>query len=151
MWIQSQNCIPQVKKEILMFKGATGKRFFYFLSSLFRIITFLGLLIAYIVVKIVDPGIDWLNALLLTLSLASLGTSAFNLILCGFPATAYHEKKFIQFLCFILMIPTGGILSSVFTGFAAFIKVEDVEIKNEKIFNTKTFKNKDGKENEKEK
>lgn len=135
-----------------MLKGATGKRFYYFLSSLFRIITFLGLLIAFIVVKIVmDPEIVWLNALLLSLSLGSFFTSAFNLILCGFPATAYHEKKFIQILCFVLMIFTGGILSTATTGLAVFTKVDPEEIKNEKIFNTKTFKNKDGKLNEKEK
>lgn len=135
-----------------MFKGATGKRFFYFLSSLLRIVSFLGLLIAYIVVKIVmDPEIGWLNALLLTLSITCLLTSAFNLILCGFPATAYHDKKGIQILCFVIMIFTGGIASTIFTGFAAFTKVEQDEIKNERIFNTKTFKNKDGKLDEKTK
>jgi hypothetical protein len=113
-------------------------------------LSFLGLLIAYIVVKIVvEPSIDWLNTLLLTLSLLSLATSIFNLVLCGMPATGYAEKKGIQIICFIVTLFTGGIISSTLTGLGAFIKVEDDEIQNEKIFNTKTFKNKDGKLNDK--
>ena len=39
---------------------------------------------------------------------------------------------------------TGGIVSSTFTGIAVFTKVQKDDIKNEGIFNTKTFKNKDG-------
>jgi hypothetical protein len=135
-----------------MFKGATGKRLFYFLSALLRSVSFVGLLIAYIIVKIVvESSITWLNTLLLTLSITCLVTSLFNLILCGFPATAYHEKKIIQFLCFFTMIFTGGILSTTLTGIASFIKVENEEIKNEKVFNIKTLHNKDGQINEKTK
>ena len=135
-----------------MFKGASGKRFFYFLSSFLRAISFVGLLIAYIVVRIVvEPSIDWLNTLLLTLTITTFLTSAFNLMLCGFPATAYHEKKFVQYFCFAVTIFTGGIGSTICTGFAAFTKVEQEEMKNEKIFNTRTFKNKDGKQYDKEK
>ena len=135
-----------------MLKGATGKRFYYFLSALFRFVSFIGLLIAFIVVKIVvDPDIGWLNGLLLSLSILSLVTSLFNLVLCGLPATAYREQFAIQLICFILTLLTGGVASSTFTGIATFIKVEDDEIKNERIFNTKTFKNKDGKLDEKTK
>jgi len=135
-----------------MFKGATGKRFFYLLSALFRSLSFVGLLIAYIIVKIVvDPAIGWLNALLLILSISSLLTSLFNLVLCGFPATAYKEKFFIQLICFVVTLFTGGIASSIFTGFATFTRVEDSEIKNEGVYNTRTFKNKDGKLDEKTK
>jgi len=135
-----------------MLKGATWKRFYYFVSALCRFVDFLGLLVAFIVVKVVvEPSIDWLNALLLTLSILGLGTSIFNLCLCGLPATAYQEKKFIQILCFVITLLTGGVLSTTFTGLGAFIKVDEEEIKNERIFNTKTFKNKDGKFNDKNK
>lgn len=129
-----------------MLKGATAKRFYYFMSALLRFIDFVGLLIAFIVVACtLKPAISWLNGLLITLSLLGLATSLFNLILCGFTASAYKQNFKIQLICFILTLVTGGIISSTMTGLAAFTKVELEEIKNEKIFNTKTFKNKDGK------
>ena len=135
-----------------MLKGATAKRFYYFLSALFRGISFLGLLIAYIVVKIaVKPPIEWLNALLITLSILSLITGIFNLILCGMTASAYKDKFAVQLVCFLITLFTGGIASSTFTGVAVFTKVEMDEVKNEGIYNTKTFKNKDGKFDEKTK
>ena len=124
-----------------MFKGAFGKRFYYLLSALFRIVSFLGLLVAYIVVRIVvTPAIDWLNVLLLTLSILSLVTSVFNLVLSSFPATAYKEKFLVQLLCFVVTLCTGGIASSTFTGLAVFTKVLDDEVKNERLINTKTLK-----------
>ena len=133
-----------------MLKGATAKRFYYFLSSLFRGMSFLGLLIAYIVVKIVvRPQIDWLNALLLTLSILSLVTAIVNLVLCGMTASAYKDRLAIQIVCFLITLFTGGIASSTFTGVATFTKVDIEDVKSERIFNTKTFKNKDGKFDEK--
>lgn len=135
-----------------MFKGAFGKRFYYLLSALFRAVSFVGLLIAYIVVKIVvSPAIGWLNALLSVLSILSLATSIFNLVLSSFPATAYKEKFLIQLICFITTLLTGGIASSTFTGLAVFTKVLDEEVKNERLINTKTLKNKEGKSDEKTK
>lgn len=133
-------------------KGATWKRLYFLSSAVCRFIDFLGLLVAFIVIKVVvEPSIDWLNTLLLTLSLLGLATSIFNLMLCSLPATGYAENKFIQIICFIVTLLTGGPLSSTLTGFATFIKVDENEIKNERIFNTKTFKNKDGKIDDKEK
>lgn len=124
-----------------MIKGATAKRFNFFFSALLRFVCFVGLLIAYIVVKItVKPQIAWLNALLLSLSLLGLATAVFNLILCGFTATAYKQNFAIQIICFLVTLCTGGIISTTLTGIATFSKVLDEEIKNEKIFNTKTFK-----------
>lgn len=124
-----------------MFKGATGKRLFYFFSASFRFISFLGLMIAYVIVRIVnEPQVRWLNALLLTLSLLSLLTALFNLVLCGMPATAYRQKFWLQLVCFVVTLVTGGVGSSAFTGIATFLKVEDEEIENERIINIKTFK-----------
>lgn len=132
-----------------MFSGATGKRLFYFFSAGFRFISFLGLLVAYVIVKIVsEPQVRWLNALLLTLSLLSLATSAFNLVLCGMSATAYRQKFWVQLVCFVTTLFTGGVASSALTGFATFMKVEDEEIENERIINTKTFK-REGKKDDK--
>lgn len=135
-----------------MLTGATKKRFFYFGSALTRFLAFIALIIAYIVVKItVRPGIDWLNALLMCLSIANLITAVFNLILCGFTANQYKTNFGVQLICFLLCLFTGGIASTTFTGIAAFTKVLPDEIKNEKIFNTRTFKNKDGKYEEEKK
>lgn len=123
-----------------MLKGATGKRFFYFLSAFCRFVMFLGLIIAYIVVKItVKPTINWLNILLLCLGIAGLITALFNLILCGFSANQYRDARAIQIVCFLLTLVTGGIVASTFTGMATFTKVLPEEIKNEKIFNVKKF------------
>lgn len=134
------------RENILMIKGATSKRLFYFLSSLFRFISFVGLLIAYIVVKIVvRPSIVWLNILLLVLSLTSIATAVFNLVLCGFSATAYKHNKFIQITCFIATLLTGGVASSTFTGVAVFTPVLNDEVENERIIN---IKNKKGGRNE---
>ncbi|MGN0961854.1 MAG: hypothetical protein ACI4PF_06640 [Christensenellales bacterium] len=129
-----------------MLIGATKKRFYYCLSAFSRFIAFVGLLIAYIVVKItVKPNIDWLNALLICLSIASLVTAVYNLILCGFTANQYKDNFAVQLICFLICLFTGGIVSTTFTGVAVFTKVLPDEVKNEGIFNTKTFKNKDGK------
>lgn len=123
-----------------MLKGATGKRFFYFLSAFLRFIVFLGLVVAYIVVKItVKPPISWLNILLVCLMLSNLITSLFNLVLCGFSANQYRDNRVVQFICFLLTLLTGGIATSTITGVAVFTKVLPEEIKNEKIFNVKKF------------
>ena len=123
-----------------MFKGATGKRLFYFLSAMLRIILAVLLLIAFVVVKIVvKPSIDWLNILLLLLSISGFVSGLFNLAMCGMPAIAYKSKRVIQFVCFGFTVLTGGILTSVLTGFAVFMKVSSEDIKNEKLFNVKTF------------
>lgn len=124
-----------------MIKGVTGKRLNYFSSCLFRFVSFVGLLIAYIVVKIVvRPQIVWLNWLLLGLSITSLLTAIFNLVLCGFSANDYRNKKFIQILCFLVTLFTGGIASSTFTGVAVFTKVLEEEVENEKLINIKQGK-----------
>lgn len=123
-----------------MLKGATGKRFFFFLSAFLRFVAFLGLIIAYIVVKItVKPTISWLNILLFCLILSNLATSLFNLVLCGFSANQYKDLKGVQIVCFILTLLTGGIATSTFTGIATFVRVQPEEIKNEKLFNLKKF------------
>jgi hypothetical protein len=130
-----------MKRERQMIKGATSKRFNYFLSSFFRMVSFIGLLIAYIVVKIVvRPQIGWLNILLLMLSITSLVTSIFNLILCGFSATAYRNKKFIQIICFVVTLVSGGMASSALTGVAVFTPVLDDEVENEGIVHIKKQK-----------
>jgi len=135
-----------------MLQGAIAKRFYFVLSALFRFVSFLGLLIAYISVKItVRPPLAWLNALLLVLSLTCLATAVFNLILCGFTATAYKENKLIQIICFVVTLLTGGVASSAFTGLAAFTKVLEDEVKNEKIFNTKRMGKGEGSLDEKKK
>ena len=135
-----------------MLKGAIAKRFYFVLSSLFRMISFLGLLISYIVVKLtVKPEIHWLNVLLLVLAITCLATSVFNLVLCGFTATAYKENKLIQIICFLVTLVTGGIASSTFTGIATFTNVLEDEVKNEKIFNTKKMGKRNGNLDEKKK
>lgn len=124
-----------------MFKGATGKRIFYFTSAVFRIITSLILLIAVIVVKLtVDSSIEWLNGLLIILTITGIISGMFNLAMCGMPALAFKNNRIVQLVCFIFTLITGGVLSSVLTGFAVFTKVLPEDIKNEKVFNIKTFK-----------
>lgn len=121
-----------------MFKGANGKRINYLLSSVLRFFCFLALLIAFIVVKIVvKPSIDWLNILLIFLSISGLISGIFNLILCGFTATSYKENVPLQIICFVVTLLTGGILSSTLTGIAAFMGVADEEIANENLFRTR--------------
>ena len=64
------------------------------MSSFFRLFGFLALLIAFIIVKItVKPAIEWLNLLLLLLSLGSLMSGIFNLAMCGMPATGLIEMS----------------------------------------------------------
>lgn len=124
-----------------MFKGATGKRVFYFSSAMLRVVTSIALLIAVIVVKFtVKPSIDWLNALLIILTISGIVSGLFNLVMCGLPALAFKSKMGIQIVCFIFTLVTGGPLSSLITGFAVFTKVLPEDIKNEKVFNTRTFK-----------
>ena len=101
----------------------------------------IALLIAVIVVKFaVKPSIEWLNALLIILTISGIVSGLFNLAMCGLPALAYKSKKAIQIVCFVFTLITGGIFSSILTGFAVFTKVLPEDIKNEKVFNTKTFK-----------
>lgn len=119
-------------------KGATNKRIFYFMSMLLRVITFIGCLIAYIVVKIaVKPQIDWLNVFLLLLSLGSLLSGLYNLCLSGMTATSYKQNKAIQILGMIFTIITGGFFSSVFTCIAVAIKPTEEEIKMENLMKIK--------------
>ena len=121
-----------------MIKGANGKRFNYFMSAFFRLIGFVGCLIAFIVVKIaVRPSIEWLNYLLLGLSIGGLISGVFNLILCGFTASAYKINICIQVVCLIVTILTGGIIGTVFTSVALGTKVLNDEVDNEKIFKIK--------------
>ncbi|MCI5497061.1 MAG: hypothetical protein MR412_00510 [Firmicutes bacterium] len=121
-----------------MIKGANGKRFNYFMSAFFRLFCFVGCLIAFIVVKIaVRPSIDWLNYLLLGLSLGGLVSGVFNLILCGLTATAYKTNKRIQIICLIVTILTGGIVGTTLTSVALGTRVLDDEVENEKIFKIK--------------
>ena len=121
-----------------MIKGANGKRFNYFMSAFFRLFCFVGCLIAVIVVKIaVRPSIDWLNYLLLGLSLGGLVSGVFNLILCGLTATAYKTNKRIQIICLIVTILTGGIVGTTLTSVALGTRVLDDEVENEKIFKIK--------------
>ena len=132
-----------------MLAGATGKRFCYALSSFFRMMSFIVLLIAYIAVKIVvRPEISWLNTLLLLLSISGLVSAVFNIVLCGFNAIQYKEKIVLQLICFLFTLCSGGIVGSTFTGIAVFTKVQKDDIKNEGIYNTRTFRNKDGKYDE---
>ena len=129
-----------------MFKGATGKRVFYFSSAMLRVILSLLLLITFIIVKIwVKPSIDWLNSLLIILSISGFVSGVFNLAMCGMPAIAYKSKMAIQIICFVFALLTGGPLSSLLTGCAVFTKVLPEDIKNEKVFNTKTFDKGDNK------
>ena len=115
-----------------------NKRIFYFLSALFRGITCLGCFIAYIVVKItVAPEIIWLNLLLLFLSLGALLSGIFNLCLCGLTATSYRQNRWMQILCLIFTIFTGGIASTAFTAMAVAIRPKKEEIENENLFKIK--------------
>lgn len=121
-----------------MFKGANGKRINYLFSSVLRSFCFLAFLIAFIVVKIVvKPSIDWLNTLLICLSIGGLISGIFNLILCGFTATSYKQNKAVQIICFVVTLLTGGIISSTLTGIATFLKVSEEEITNENVFKTR--------------
>lgn len=121
-----------------MLTGATGKRFYYFMSSFFRLIGFVALIIAFIVVKItVKPGIDWLNLLLLLLSIGSLMSGILNLAMCGMPATGYKTSKAIQIVCLVVTILTGGIFGTVFTSLGFAQKVTDEEVENENIIKIK--------------
>lgn len=124
-----------------MFKGATGKRVFYFTSAMLRAFTSIGLLIAYIVVKFaVKPSIGWLNVLLIGFAVFGIVSTLYNLAMCGMPATAYKTNKGAQIGCFVLTILTGGVLSSILTGYGLFTKVQPEDIKNERLINTKNFK-----------
>ena len=126
-----------------MLTGATGKRFYYFMSSFFRLFGFIALLIAFIIVKItVKPAIEWLNLLLLLLSLGSLMSGIFNLAMCGMPATGYKANKSSQIVCLVLTILTGGIVGTVFTSLGFALKVSDEEVENENIFKVKKHKEK---------
>jgi len=124
-----------------MLKGATGRRLYYFMSSFFRLIGFLALLIAFIVVKItVKPAIEWLTVLLLMLSLGGLMSGILNLAMCGMPATGYKTSKKIQIFCLIITIITGGILGTIFTALALGQKITDEEVENENIIKIKKHK-----------
>lgn len=126
-----------------MLSGATGKRFYYFMSSFCRIIGFVALLIAFIVVKLtVKPAIEWLNLLLLLLSIGSLMSGIFNLAMCGMPATGYKSSKAIQIVCLVLTCITGGLLGTVFTSLALAQKVTDEEVENENITKIKKHRGK---------
>lgn len=121
-----------------MIKGAMGKRFNYFMSAFFRLICFLGTLIAYIVVKVtVNPPIEWLNILLILLSIGGLVSGTFNIIMCGMTATSYTEKKWLQIICLIVTIITGGIFGTTFTSVALATKISQEEIDNEKLIRIK--------------
>ena len=65
--------------------------------------------------------------------------------MCGMPAIAYKSKRAIQIMCFVFTLITGAPLSSVLTGFAVFTSVLPEDIKNEKVFNVKTFDKGDNK------
>ena len=126
-----------------MLTGAIGKRFYYFMSSFFRLFGFIALIIAFVVVKItVKPAIEWLNLLLLLLSMGSLMSGIFNLAMCGMPATGYKSSKTIQIVCLIVTILTGGIFGTVFTSLGFALKVSEEEIKNENIIKIKKHKEK---------
>lgn len=125
-----------------MITGAMGKRFNYFMSAFMRLICFLGTLIAYIVVKVtVNPPIEWLNILLLLLSIGGLISGIFNLIMCGMTATSYKEMKFVQILCLIITIITGGLLGTLFTSMAFAGKISQEEVDNEKLIRVRGKKN----------
>ena len=126
--------------------GSTWKRLYFFISAVLRFASAIALLVGYIVCKIaIDPDIIWLNMLLFVVMLTCLATGLFNLVMCGMTATAYKDLFRTQLICFIVTMLTGGIVSTVFTGIAAFVPVDPEELKREAIYNTKTFKFKDGK------
>ena len=115
-----------------------GKRFHYFMSAFFRAIGFLGLLIAYIVVKItVKPPINWLNTLLICLSIGGLISGIFNFAMCGMTATGYKENKALQIICLIVTCVTGGILGTTFSAVALGTKITAEEVENEKLIKIK--------------
>lgn len=121
-----------------MIKGAMGKRLNYFVSAFFRLICFLGALIAYIVIKLtVSPPIVWLNILMIGLSLGGVISGIFNLIMCGLTATSYQEKKGLQIVCLLVTIITGGLLGTIFTSIALGTKIDKEEIENEKLIKIK--------------
>lgn len=121
-----------------MIKGSLGKRYHYFMSAFFRLIGFLGLLIAYIVVKItVKPAIEWLNILLLCLSIGGLISGAFNFAMCGMTATGYKENKALQIICLIVTCITGGIFGTTFSAIALATKIPNEEVENEKLVKIK--------------
>jgi len=129
-----------------MFKGAMGKRVFYFSSAILRFLTSIALFIAYFIVKFaVKPEAEWVNSLLMVLALVGLISGMLNLAMCGMPAMAYKTKKVVQVVCFVLTLISGGPLTSTLTGFAVFTRVSDDDIKNENVFNTKTFEKGDKK------
>lgn len=121
-----------------MIKGSMGKRYHYFISAFCRLIGFLGLLIAYIVVKItVKPAIQWLNILLLCLSIGGLISGAFNFVMCGMTATGYKENKAWQIICLIVTCLSGGILGTTFSAVALATKIPNDEVENEKLIKIK--------------
>lgn len=121
-----------------MIKGSMGKRFHFFMSAFFRLIGFLGLLIAYIVVKItVKPAINWLNILLICLSIGNLISGIFNFAMCGMTASGYKENKALQIICLIVTCVTGGIFGTTFTAIALGTKISEEEIENEKLIKIK--------------
>ena len=115
-------------------KGAMGKRFAYLLASVFRIVMFFACLIAYIVVKIaVKPPIEWLNILLICLSIGGLLSGAFNLIMCGFSAFGYKKKLAIQICDFVFTFISGGFIGTAFAGIGLFTRVREEDITSEGI------------------
>ncbi len=121
-----------------MLKGATGKRIFYFTSAFFRFCSFIAFLIAFIVVKVtVNPEIVWLNYLLIGFCFGGLISAVFNLILCGYTATAYKSAKASQIICVIITALTGGIASTTITLTACITKVTEEEIQSERIIKIK--------------
>ena len=85
--------------------GATNKRIYFFMSAILRALTFVALIIAYIVVKIaVRPGIDWLNLLLLLLAIGAVISAVCNLAMCGVTATSYSQNKWLQILVLIFTL-----------------------------------------------
>ena len=122
-------------------KGTMGKRLNYFMSSMLRLICFLGLIIAFIVVKItVKPEIIWLSYLLLGLAIGGLVSGIFNLIMCGMTSTGYSQNKLIQIICVCVTALTGGIIATTLTAVACGTKVLQDEIENEKIIKIKKYK-----------
>ena len=118
--------------------GATNKRLYFFMSAICRAFTFIGCLIAYIVIKIaVNPEILWLNLLMLFLSLGSLLSGLFNLCLCGLTATGYTQNRWIQIINLMFTCVTGGIASTTFTAIAVSIRPTQEEIDEENLIKVK--------------
>lgn len=113
------------------------------MSGFLRLICFLGTLIAFVVVKIVvSPPIEWLNILLLLLSIGGLISGVLNILICGMTATGYRENKIIQIVCLIFTIVSGGLLGTIFTSIAFATKIDDEEIENEHLVKIKGSKRK---------